>query len=132
MPNLSTNPYGLTAGELHWNQNHASYQEPAAAQERRLQGELMAGQARVRKLEGLVRDGSISSSSSGERPVTLDPKFQSGGQYALSAPEQMWATGGPAVAASQAPWTQQLDRKRQEVATIQKSLQSIQQTPGGP
>jgi hypothetical protein len=129
MSNLSTNPYGLTAGELYWNLNRGSSQESAAAQERRLQADLMAGQARIRRLEGLVREGGGNSV---ERPVALDPQFQTGGKYALSTPEQLWATGGAAASLPQAPLTQQLDRKRDEVAAIQKSLQSIQQEQHAP
>ena len=116
----SSNPYGLSGPELASVTNGGNYgqEESAASRTSRLQTQLVAGQARINKLQGLAAAGHTTEPA----PAPLPAQFQAGGKFALSAQEQQAAMA--ATAPSTQPLAQQLEQKYQQVAAIQKELQS--------
>ena len=123
MPSSSTplsnaNPYGLSGPELQSVTNGGNYHESAAAQTQRLQTDLTLSQARVRKLEGLVAAGHTVEPT----PVPLDAAYTAGGKFALSGPEQAWATR---ASTSHVPLTTQLAQKQQHVEKLQGQLEAL-------
>ena len=114
--------YALSQPELDSITNGGNYPESAAARQRRLETDLQMGQARIQKLEHLIALGGQEEEKHKPGTLALAPEYQAGGKFALSAAEQKWAT---AATASTEPWDRQLERKYQQVAQIQKDLQSI-------